>query len=314
MSGKAVLLATSSFGDADQAPVDELKRAGLSLHGNPHKRKLTEAEVGELLSAHKPCGMIAGLEPLTGPVLERAKSHLKVISRCGIGMENVDLAAAQRLGIKVFNTPEAPSQAVAELAIGMMLAVLRRIAEADRALRQGTWKALMGSLLGDKTVGVAGHGRIGSRVAQIARGFGCRVIACDERDFSAAGVERRTWHELLVEADVLTLHMPLDERNRHLINAGTIEKMKKGAVLINVSRGGLVDEAALAAALKTERLAGAGIDAFENEPYSGPLKDLSNVVLTPHMGSAAKECRARMELEAAQNLIEGLRAAGEIKP
>ena len=313
MNRSPILITTSSFGTAGAGPREELERAGYKVHDNPHKRKLTETEVADLLAEVRPVGMVAGLEPLTAKVLENAKEHLRIVSRCGVGMENVDLAAAGRLGIKVFNTPDAPSHAVAELAVGLMLAVLRRIVEADRALRSGTWKSLMGGLLGDKTVGVAGHGRIGSRVAQIARGFGCRVLACDERDFTAApGIERVSWNDLLESSDVLTLHLPLDERTRGIVGAASLARMKKDAILINVSRGGLVQETALAAALESGHLGGAGLDTFETEPYDGPLKKSSKVVLTPHMGSATKECRVRMELEAALNLIEGLRASGAL--
>lgn len=309
-----VLVTTSSFGETDPAPREALAQAGLDAIFNPFKRKLTEAEAADILARHRPVGMVAGLEALTSRVLEGAAAHLKVVSRCGVGLESVDLAAAERLGIRVFNTPDAPSQAVAELAVGVMLCVLRRIAEADRALRAGDWKALQGSLLGDKTVGVVGYGRIGSRVAALCRGFGCRVLVCEQRDVSAPGCERADLDGLLERSDVVTLHVPLDGKTRGLLGPERLARMRRGAVLVNVSRGGLIDETALAEALASGRLGGAGLDVYEREPYDGPLKTLPNTALTAHMGSAARECRARMEREAVSNLIGGLRSLGMLRP
>ena len=308
-----VLITTSSFG-IDPDVLRALEKAGARVELNPFKRKLTEAEALELLGKHKPVGMIAGVEPLTAKVLEAASAHLKFISRCGIGLDSVDLSAAKRLGIEVVNTPDAPSQAVAELAVALMLSVLRRVAESDRALRGGKWQALMGRLLGDKTIGVIGLGRIGARVARICAGFGCAVLGYDPHEAAGApGVDKVSLDELLSESDVVTLHVPLSDENRHLIGKDALAKMKKGAIVVNASRGGLVDETAVYEALKSCELAGAGLDCFEREPYDGPLKDLPNVVLTSHMGSAAEECRARMEREAAENLVAGLRRLGALK-
>jgi D-3-phosphoglycerate dehydrogenase / 2-oxoglutarate reductase len=309
---KPVLVTTSSFSQDDATPRQALVSAGLTVFENPFKRKLTESEVSHLLDQHKPVGLLAGVEPLTAKVLEGAKDHLKAVSRCGVGLESVDLEAARRLGIEVLSTPDAPAPAVAELAIALMLSVLRRVSEADRALRAGSWKALQGRLLGDKTVGIVGLGRIGVRVAAICRAFGCRVVACDERRDIAApeGVSWRDLDTLLAESDVITLHVPLLPATRGMLGQERLMRMKKGAVLINVSRGGLVSEPALVDALTSGHLGGAGLDVFEKEPYSGPLTKLDNVVLTAHMGSAAKECRVRMETEAAENLVAGLRRSG----
>lgn len=309
-----VLVTTSSFSQQDPAPKAALTNAGFEIHENPFKRKLTETEILNLLAQHKPVGLFAGVEPLTATVLEASASHLKVISRCGIGLDTIDLDAARRLGIKVFNTPDAPSQAVAELTIGLMLAVLRRIAEADAAVRRGNWKPTMGRLLGARTVGIVGLGRIGARVASLCAAFGSPVLAHDLRPDATlpAGTKRASLDEVLKNSDIITLHMPMSAENKHLINACRLASMKPGSALINASRGGLVDEASLLDALKQGHLAGAALDVFENEPYKGPLRDLPQIVLTPHMGSAAAECRARMELEAADNLIAGLRALGII--
>ncbi len=309
-----VLVTTSSFSLQDPAPKAALAGAGFEIHENPFKRKLTESEVMGLLAEHEPVGLFAGVEPLTAKVLEASAPHLKVISRCGIGLDTVDLDAAKRLGIRVFNTPDAPSQAVAELTIALILAVLRRIAEADAAVRRGDWKPMMGRLLGSRTVGVVGLGRIGARVATLCAAFGSPVLAYEPRPDAAipAGTKKASLEDVLKNSDIVTLHVPMTPENKYLIDARRLAAMKAGSLLINASRGGLVDEAALLQALQDKRLSGAALDTFEDEPYKGPLRNLPQVVLTPHMGSAAEECRSRMEREAADNLITGLRALGVI--
>ncbi|MBI4348183.1 MAG: phosphoglycerate dehydrogenase [Elusimicrobia bacterium] len=307
---RPVLVTTSSFGAGDPAPREALERAGLEIHLNPHGRKLTEAEIQGLLQERRPAGLIAGLEPLTGRVLESARTHLKVISRCGVGLDNVDQDAAKRLGIRVYSTPEAPSEAVAELAIALILSCLRRVAEADRALRAGQWKQLQGALLGGKTVALLGYGRIGRRVGTILKAFGCRLLVHDPFVKAEPGVELVGLEAALEVADVVSVHAPLTPETRGLLSRERLAKLRRGAIVVNTSRGGLVDEAALAEALKSGAVGGAGIDVFEREPYDGPLKECATAVLTPHMGSAAKECRLRMESEAARNLIDGLKAEG----
>jgi len=273
---------------------------------NPFGRRLTEDDALSLLSEHNPVGMIAGVEPLTRPVLESAPA-LKVLARCGIGMDSVDLAAAKELGIAVSNTPDAPCSAVAELTIGLIMSALRQIPQADRALRGGEWKARMGHMFRGKTLGLIGGGRIGQKVAELASAFGVDVIIHDPF-IETCSYPLVSMDALLQQSDILSLHIPGGDETYHLINQTALEKMKPTALLINAGRGGLVDERALAEALRSERLAGAALDVYEDEPYSGDLLALDNVVLTAHMGSYAKETRAIMEREAAENLLTGLRA------
>lgn len=301
-----ILISTSSFNVENNHILQKLRDKRFEIVLNPHGRRLTEEEVAALLKDDV-IGIIAGVEPLTRKVIKTASS-LKVISRCGIGMENVDLKAAQDHNILVYNTPAAPTEAVAELTVGLILSVLRRIAEADRNLRSGRWKPLMGNLLSAQTVGLIGYGRIGKRVAQLLFSFGTRIVAFDVIDITPEkGIEVLSMDEVLAQSDVLTLHLPYNLSTRHIINKEKIGLMRKGAILINVSRGGIVDEEALFDALKSSVLAGAGFDTFEEEPYKGPLASLEQVVLTAHMGSYAKEARVEMELQAAKNLLEGLK-------
>jgi D-3-phosphoglycerate dehydrogenase len=304
-----VLITTSSFNVAAADSLSRLSQAGFEIVTNPHGRKLSEDEVAVLLDDDV-VGMVAGTEPLTRRVLAGARG-LKVVARCGIGLDSVDLAAAGELGIEVTNTPDAPSAAVAELTLGLMLDQLRRISRADRQIRAGQWKPLMGGLLAARTVGVVGYGRIGRRVSKLVQAFGARVLATDAAGVQPDGIaEPCALERLLAEADVVTLHMPSQKGAGHFLDAARIGRMKRGAVLVNTARGGLVDEDALAEAIREGRLGGAALDTYEKEPYSGPLAELPQLVLTAHMGSYAEESRGIMEREAADNLLKGLAARG----
>lgn len=305
-----ILVTTSSFDQQASPALRELAAAGFTIRLNPYGRRLSESEVGDLLAEGEVVGMIAGVEPLTDAVMARATA-LKVISRCGIGLDSVDLGAAARRGIRVSNTPGAPVSAVAELTLGLILDLLRRIGQADRNIRDGKWKQLMGNLLAFQTVGIVGFGRIGRRVAELLHAFGAKVLAHDIAAAAAPDhVELCGLDDLLARADVVTLHLPYSDAAKHLIGAPQLAKMKPGSFLVNTARGGLVDEEALAAALSGGQLAGAALDAFEQEPYAGPLAALPQMLLTAHMGSYAKESRIQMEREAADNLLRGLAAAG----
>lgn len=284
---------------------------------NPLGRTLDEGEVRTLLHQHQPLGMIAGIEPLTRSVLQDAVSHLKVISRCGAGLDTVDVESAKALGISVYNTPDAPCQAVAELTVGMMLALIRNIRRSDSLVRSGSWTKPMGFLLSELTVGILGLGRIGKKVADLVRQFGAQVLAADIAPDEIWAKEHRVRlinrEELLKQADIVSLHLPYSAGDlHHVIGPAELMSMKTGSYLINTSRGGLVDEQALREALKAGHLAGAGLDTFEQEPYRGALRDIDTVILTPHIGSYAREARARMEREAVDNLITGLRHQGVI--
>jgi D-3-phosphoglycerate dehydrogenase len=307
-----ILITTSSFGIEGNVALEKIAAAGLAVELNPFGRRLSEAEVAELLAMPGLVGMIAGVEPLTRKALSGA-SGLRMISRCGTGMDSVDLVAAEEFGILVRNTPDAPAIAVAELTLGLMLSMLRRIAQADRKIRANAWQQIMGNLLAKQTVGVIGYGGIGRRVARLAHAFGARVVACDSRNLAPeAGVEICDIDALFAQSDIVSLHLPYSRENHHLIDASALGKMKRGALLLNTARGGLVDEDALMIALQSGDIAGAALDCFENEPYSGPLAQLEQVLLTAHMGSYAQESRQLMEFEAAENLLHGLRSVGVI--
>jgi D-3-phosphoglycerate dehydrogenase len=253
-------------------------------------------------------GVIAGTESLDRSVLENLPC-LRIISRCGAGIENIDLAAAGEMNIKVVNTPFGPTLAVAELTVGLILDLLRKTTFMDREMRGGIWKKHMGNLLRGKRVGIIGFGRIGQKTGELLGTFGCAIGYYDNitiEGWKDLKIKRMEMDELLRESDIVTIHVS-GKYEKPLLGAKEIEMMKKGTWLVNVARGGVVDEEALLNALRNGRLAGAALDVFEKEPYNGPLKKLENIILTPHIGSYAKEARVEMEMQAAKNLIEGLR-------
>lgn len=296
------------MGEVGSQPFDILKENGFEIINNPYGRKLTEEEVIELA---KGCvGIVAGVEPLTPRVMD-ALPDLKCISRVGVGMDNVDIEYAKQKGIVVVNTPDGPTRGVAELTLGMTLSLLRRIPQADAAIKNKQWKKQIGNLIYEKQVGVIGLGRIGKMVAGLFRGIGNPVIGFDlypdEKWAAENFVSLSSFENVLKVADIITLHIPGNKDKTPVIGSKELGMMKKGAFIINISRGGVVDEDALYGALKDGHLAGAAIDVFTKEPYSGPLSDLDNVVLTPHLGSYASEGKLQMEIDAVLNLINVLK-------
>lgn len=303
---KKILITTSSFDINNLHQKNILHDCGFEFVSNPYKRKLSEEEVGVLLSEDV-VGMIAGVEPLTKSVLSLAKG-LRVISRCGAGLDNVDLNAANELGIRVCNTPDAPTQAVVELTVAHILNLLRNVTFSDSQIRDKQWKPQMGTLLAGKCVGIIGFGRIGRGVAQLMAAFGAKIIVHDVAPLSSfLNIKNMSLESLLSESDIVTLHVPITPENYHLIGEKQIRFMKPTAYLINTSRGGLIDEEALYNALAENRIAGVGLDVFEQEPYCGPLCRFSNITMTAHMGSYARECRGKQEKEAAVNLVNVLK-------
>ena len=250
-------------------------------------------------------------------VLDRALA-LKVIANYGVGFEHIDIDAATQRGIPVTNTPGVLTEATADLALALILAVARRVVEGDRRVREGKftyWAPLLflGQDVSGKTLGIIGMGRIGQAVARRAAGFGMKLIYSSRTrlepiEEQELGASLQPLETLLREADFVTLHVPLTPHTLHLIGSRELELMKPSAYLINTARGPVVDEVALVTALRQGQIRGAALDVYEREPELCPgLADLENVVLLPHVGSATVETRTRMALMAAENLLAGLR-------
>ena len=259
--------------------------------------------------------VIRSATKLTAEVLERA-GRLKVIGRAGVGVDNVDVEAATRRGIVVANAPESTVTSAAEHTIGLLVALARNIPQAHAALKQGRWErsAWGGIELEGKTLGVLGFGRIGQQVARRALGLGMRVAAYDpfvaKERFRELGVERaESADDVLGAADFLTLHLPLTPETRCFLGRDAIGKLPDGARVVNAARGELVDEDALADALRSGKLAAAALDVFSEEPYSGPLIELDNVVVTPHLAASTEEAQDRAGVIVAEQVAAALEGA-----
>ena len=300
-----ILVTTAPFGELDRTPVKLLDELDCVVDHNPFGRRLTEDELAELVPE---CDiLIAGTEPITKKVFANAP-NLKLISRVGFGLDSVDLQEAKLRQVKVSYTPDAPAPAVAELTLGLMLSLLRRITMSNNGLRDGQWHRHFGRRLSESVVGIIGYGRIGKRVVEHLSGFKCRDILIndiDPVDLSdlAHNCQSASKEKIYKEADIVSLHVPLTNKTKGMVGNEEIGRMKPEALLVNTSRGGVIDESALYAAMAEGMLGGAAIDVFESEPYSGPLCTLEQCLLTAHMGSMTSDCRARMEIEATEEVV-----------
>ena len=295
---KAKLLVTpTSYGKNDPRLKTELEQLTGGVTYNPTGKPLSSAEVASLLPGVD--GYIAGLDVIDRLALEKA-DRLKVISRYGVGVDSVDLEAAKEMGIVVTNTPGANSVSVAELALGLMLALARQIPAAAQSVQQGKWPRFTGVTLEGKTVGILGLGAIGKQLARRLSGFDCRILAYDpiaDPEFASQhSVELSDMQSIIGEADFLSLHLPLLPETRSLVNAQFLAKMKKGSFLVNTSRGELIDEPALLEALTSGHLQGVGLDAFAVEPPDpiNPLLHLPQVIATPHLGAMTDGATSNM--------------------
>jgi len=302
-----VFIATTSFAQLSDEPLNILKKNNLKIYQNNLGRKLSENDILEYANGAK--GIIAGTEPYTERVLINLK-QLKIISRLGVGLDNIKMKTADLNGIKIFKTCTTPALAVSELTIGLILDLLRKINLHHMNMITGIWKKQMGSLLSGKTIGIIGLGTIGKTLVKLLSGVNLKILAYDifqdEQFQKQNDVTYCDLGTLLKESDIVTIHLNLSDQTKKLIGNKQFSLMKKNAIIINTSRGEILDNDALYNALNDKIISGAGLDVYDKEPYKGPLTNLENIVLTPHIGSYAKEVRIQMEIEAAQNLIKGL--------
>ncbi len=292
-----LLVTPTSYGKNDSRLKTELEALVGEVVYNPTGKPLTAAELIKLLPGVH--GYIAGLDDINREVIE-STSKLKVIARYGVGFDNVDLQAAEEKKITVTNTPGANSGSVAELALGLILSLARQIPEAVDAVHQGKWPRYAGISLEGKTVGIIGLGAIGKQLGKRLQGFDCKILAYDPfgdpefaSEYSISLVEL---DELIKTSDFISLHMPLLPQTREMVNTDFLAKMKKGACLVNTSRGEVIDEAALLAALQSGNIRGVGLDAFTVEPPdpNHPLLKLPQVIATPHLGAQTDSATSNM--------------------
>lgn len=308
-----IFVSTYPFGTGESNARRLLDETGWDIVYNPFARKLSEEELLEL--GRNVDGLIAGTEPLSGFI--RQNSKLKIISRVGIGLDSVPLELCRSKQIRVTYTPDAVTPAVAEFTIGLMLAAIRYIHTADNEIRTGGWSRPVGLRLGKSCIGIIGFGRVGKRVVELLAPFRpLRILTNDVRDikqeileFRARGInlEFASKESIYSNCDIISLHVPLNPQTRSLIGAEELGHMRPNTFLINTSRGGIVQEEALFRTLSDGLIAGAALDVFNQEPYSGELIRLKNVLLTQHMGSCSFDCRKEMEEQATRDLIRFFR-------
>lgn len=309
-----LLVTPTSYGKNDPRLKIELEAAVGEVIYNTTGKPLTSPEIAKLLPGID--GYIAGLDQIDRAALDKADC-LKVISRYGVGIDNVDVLAAVEKGIIVTNTPGANSSSVAELALALMLALARQIPEANKAVHQGKFPRLNGISFEGKTIGILGVGAIGKQLARRLAGFDCQILGYDPiPDLEFCRLHKveliNTIEEILPRADFISLHLPLLPETRGLVNSAFLEKMKKGAYLVNTSRGEVVDEQALLAALQSGHLHGAALDAFSVEPLPAdhPLLGLAQVIATPHLGAQTDGATSNMGWFAMKDCLAVLRGEG----
>lgn len=272
-----------------------------------HRPENLEAELADAKML-----VVRSATKVTEELLSKAPS-LRVVARAGVGLDNIDKEACKKRGIEVMNTPSASTNTVAEFALALILGAVRNVPRAHHSMKQGKWekKALAGSEIEGKTLGIIGCGRIGSLLAQKARALGMEVLGYNPPPRTdSPDVKYVELDELLRSSDIISLHVPLTPETDRMINAGTISKMKGGAIIINTARGAIVDEGALYAACKSGKIRAAALDVFPSEPYSGKLMELENVFCTPHIAASTSEAQERIGELIAQK-ISSLMSCGE---
>lgn len=304
-----IFVSTAPFGEVDPKPIHLLKDTGWDFELNPYDRKLSPEEVGKLAADCD--GLIAGTEDID--IVLKTATKLKIVSRVGIGLDSVPLKKCKELGIAVTYTPDAVTMAVAELTLGTMISLTRHVCYADRQIRQGNWKRKQGKRIGKSIIGIIGFGRVGTSVADLLAPFRPEQILVNDiidkddeiKQFQEKGLNIKLCEktEIYQTADIISLHVPLTSMTNNMIDKNTLSTFKPDAHLLNLSRGGIVNEEDLFHVLSSKLIGGAALDCFTQEPYQGNLKDLDNVLLTQHMGSCSFDCRAAMELEATKDII-----------
>lgn len=289
---------------------DEMEKHDIEIVLPDVEERLSEDELLEYISDID--GVICGDDRFTERVLDSAP-RLKVISKWGTGIDSIDSDACAERGIPVYNTPDAFSDAVADTAMGFILCFARNIVKTNEAMHEGSWKKIQGHALHECTLGIIGVGNVGKTTARRAEAFDCRVLGHDLVDMppdfiEETGIEMTSKNTVLAESDYVSLHCDLNPTSRHLIGSAELSSMKSSAILVNTSRGPVIDEQALVAALREPEIAGAALDVFEDEPLpqDSPLRKMDNVLLSPHNANSSPDAWERVHRNTLNNLIKGL--------
>lgn len=300
-----ILVTVDKFGKEARELLEQICFNKHDIHYNNKKKKLSNEELLNFINLTNPDIIIAGTEAYNKKILD-SSTNLKIISRVGIGLDSVDLEECKRKDIKIENTPDAPSNAVAELTLGQILNAIRRIQDVDLSVRDGRWLRHVGKDLRDCVVGIIGYGRIGYKVASMLKHLCKDLYVCDIDETKKIEFNKSDLNFILSNCDIITFHIPFNKGNKNLITSKELSLLKEDCVLINTSRGGIINEMDLYTWLLNHENAIAAVDVFEQEPYSGDLATLRNCYLTPHLGSCTVKSRRDMEVGAVENIIKYL--------
>jgi len=299
-----IFVSTHPFSSTSEIPMQLIKENGIELSVNEHGRKITTSELAEDIKDAEV--LVAGTEKITEEVFKNAP-NLKLISRVGIGLDGIDFELCKKYGVRVAYTPDAPTMAVAELCVGMILDLARKITDTNINIKNGIWHRHMGTLLYGKTVGIFGMGRIGKSLIHLLQPFNVKFLVHDIEPDLAFGrlynVKFLDKNDLLKSSDIVSINLPLKKDTKDYITFEELSLMQKGAILINTARGGIVNEQDLYDALKNNLIGAAAVDVFEEEPYKGNLIELDNCILTCHMGASTIDSRTDMEVQAIEEAV-----------
>lgn len=298
-----VAIIASSFARYDKKPLELLSQAGVEYILNDQGHPFTDEELIQIIDGC--AGIIVSSEPLSKKILE-TNPRLRTIACCGKNLDNIDLEYAQEKNIIIYNPPKGYAIAVAEFTVGLILSLIRQIPYQDREVRSGVWHKRIGNLLHGKRIGIIGLGQIGKVVAERLLPFGVDIAYNDPKVFTTT-FQKFDLDKLIDWSNIITIHCSKPEKNAPILDLGRLSLMQPGSYIINVARGGLIDEKALCGLLTAGHLAGAALDVFGKEPYDGLLKNINNVILTPHIGAYAKESKIIMETDAVNSVIDTLK-------
>ena len=302
---KNVLILTSPFGKINKAPINLLKKNNINFYSNPKNKKFSRNELLKIIGNYD--GIICGTYKIDRGIINKAKK-LKIISRVGIGLDNLDLKSLKKNKIKVAYTPDAPTQTVAEYTIGLMIYLLRKINVSRKSLKKGKWLKIFGKNLNETKIGIIGFGRIGSEILKLLKAFHCKDILINDvnlnkKKLKKYSAKQATKNTIFRNCNLITIHLPITKKTKNLVSKKEIAMMRNDTILINTSRGGIINEDHLYDALKKKGIYMAALDVFAKEPYFGRLRKLDNCHCTAHIASMSISCRNKMELEATQEIV-----------
>lgn len=302
MNKSNLLIATSTFNTNKDEKLNRIIKEKFNPIYNPHKRKLTETELIKLLINNKINYVVAGLENYNKKVLKN--TNLKIISRLGSGMSNIDIQYAKLKKIKIFSTPDGPVQAVSELTLSMMIVMLRDVMKLNQKMHENKWERENGNLLYKKNILIIGYGRIGKNLKKILNPFNVNIMIYDKNKKYTKNINYMSLKKALPKADIITFHTNTEEE---ILGRSEFKLLKKGVIICNSSRGSVINEKKIISYVKKKIIKKIWLDVFVNEPYFGEMSKFENIIMTPHIGSFTEETRKKMEFETIQNIIKNIK-------